>query len=102
MVNVGRLLPLVLLLWGCAGWKPYAEIGVGYQLNGETDYWLQQERSWQCSKDPEFLGELGIESSSSWKVAVEHESWVRCGGPFNSDPEVDSNRIKISKKFGGQ
>jgi hypothetical protein len=100
---VRRLFPLViLLLSGCAGWKPYAEFGVGYQIEDQTDYWIQQERNWQCSRDPEFIGEIGAESPNRWSVSLEHESWVRCGGPFNRDPEVYSNRIKISKKFGGQ
>ena len=93
---------ILLLLVGCAGAKPYAEIGIGYQLDKHTDYWLQTDRSWQCSDQPEFIGELGLETPKNWAIALEHESWVRCGGPFgDGKPEIDSNRIKITKKFGG-
>lgn len=102
MTLLNKILIISVLLSGCSTWKPYAELGLGYQLESSTDYWLQTERSWQCDEQPEFIGELGLESKNKWTIALEHESWLLCGGPFGKGrPEVDSNRLKISKKFGG-
>jgi len=95
------LLGIVVLLSGCAS-SPYAEIGIGYQLNGHTDYWLQTDRDWQCSKQPQFHGEVGLEFDGGWTVGYHHQSWWRCGGPFNNRPEVFTDDIRITKKWGGK
>ena len=98
------LYALLFLLSGCAS-TPYYEIGLEYQLDDYTDYWLQTERSWQCNKNVKFHGELGLKwrdcvGSADCKTGIDHESWLLCGGPFNDRPEVDSNGIKISIEGG--
>jgi hypothetical protein len=89
------------LLSGCAS-TPYAELSLGYQLDSGTDYWFQTDRSWQCSKNVQFNGEIGVEFKHDWKIGLHHQSWLLCGGPFNSRPEADQNDIRITKKFGGK
>ena len=89
------------MLAGCAA-SPYAEISLGYQLDGSTDYWLQTDRSWTCSKNVQFNGEVGLEFEHDLRVGLHHQSWVLCGGPFNTRPEVDSNDIRVTKKWGGK
>ena len=95
----------LLALTGCAS-SPYIEIGAGYQLDGSTDYWLQTDRSWQCSKNVQFHGEVGLELPEDFiwfdTIAIHHQSWWLCGGPFNHRPEVDTNDIRITKKWGGK
>jgi len=95
------LVTCMLLLSGCAS-TPYGEISLGYQLDDSTDYWLKTEQSWQCSKNVQFNAEAGLEFDNQWTVGLHHQSWLMCGGPFNSRPEVDSNDIRITKKFGGK
>jgi hypothetical protein len=91
-----RFLPL-LLLCGCA---PYAEIGVGYQLDSHSAWTLRTEREWQCS-NPQFHGEVGLEFEHQWTLAYHHQSWVGCGDPLNNKPELYQDHIQLSKKFGG-
>ena len=86
---------------GCAS-SPYAEIGLGYQIDGMSDYWLQTERPWQCS-NLQFHGEVGLEFDSGWTVGYHHQSWLRCGKPLgNNKPEVYTDDIRVMKKFGGK
>jgi hypothetical protein len=90
----------LLLLGGCSA-APYAELGLGYQVDAQTDYWVQTDREWQCSKQPQFHGELGLEFNNNWKIGYHHQSWVLCGG-HNDTPEVYMDDIRITKKFGGK
>lgn len=98
---MNRLWLLLLMLSGC-GATPYTTVGLGYQIDGETDYWLQRERTWQCSKQPSAHIEIGLEFENKLTVAAHHQSWLLCGAPFNNDPEVDQNEIRISKTWGGK
>ena len=96
-----RFLALALLS-GCAS-SPYAEVGLGWQVDGQTDYWLQQDRDWQCSHGPLVEAEIGLEMEGNWKVGYHHQSWLMCGGPFgDGKPEVYQDDIRITKKFGGK
>jgi len=95
------LFAVSLLLCGCAS-SPYAEVGIGYQLDSMTDYWLQTSRDWQCSKQPQVHGEVGLEWDNGWTLGYHHQSWLNCGGPFNSSPEVYTDDIRITKKWGGK
>lgn len=95
------ILACALVLGGC-GSTPYAEIGVAYQLEGMTDYWLQGERTWQCDKGPKAEIEIGVELEGNWQVGYHHQSWYACGKPFNKRPEVYQDDIRITKKFGGK
>ena len=100
------LILLAILLTGCAtledkGFKPFATIGVGYQLDSRTDYWVQTERKDQCSVNAPFFGDAGLHHRKNWKIYYSHQSWVACGGPFNSKPEIYADYIKVDKQFGG-
>ena len=96
------LIAIVLFLIGCASVEPYAEIGIGYQINKNTDWYLETQRDWQCSWQPQTHIEVGVETKSNWKIGYHHQSWLACGGPFNDHPELYQEQIKIIKKFGGQ
>lgn len=91
---------VLLLLAGCA--SPYATIGVAYQIDDQTDYWLQTDRDWQCGKQPQAHIEVGLEFDHQLTVGLHHQSWLMCGGPFNHRPEVYQNDIRIMKKWGGK
>jgi len=92
---------ITLLLTGCTA-TPYGELSLGYQIDGMTDHWLQTGRPWQCSKNIQFNGEVGLEFDNDWTVGYHHQSWLMCGGPFNERPEVYMDDIRITKKFGGK
>lgn len=92
---------LLIALTGCASVEPYATVGLGYQIEGQTDYWLKTDRSWQCDHNPKAIIEAGVELPNNWKIAYNHQSWVRCGRPFNRRPEVYQDDIRILKTWGG-
>lgn len=87
---------------GCGGVAPYATIGAGYQVDDNTDWYHRTDRDWQCSKQPQFHGELGLEFEHQITLFYHHQSWWRCGGPFNHDPETYVDYIGLEKKFGGK
>ena len=91
---------VLLLLAGC-GTSPYLEVGVGYQIDDNTDYWLQRDRSWTCDGALAHA-ELGLEFERQWRIGYHHQSHWGCGGPFNDDPEVYQDEIILTKKFGGK
>lgn len=86
---------------GCASVKPIAVLGVGYQLDSKTDHWLQTTRDYECSSNFPSHIKLGVETKNKWQISYYHQSWVPCGGPFNSKPETYKDQILIEKKFGG-
>jgi hypothetical protein len=92
-----------LLLAGCADHdpKPYVEVGLAVQMNSQTDYWVQSARSWQC-KNPKFSGQIGYELDNGIRIGLHHDSWILCGTGLNDDPEVYSNELRVTKKWGGQ
>jgi len=96
-----RLAIIALCLSGCAA-TPYAEISLGYQIDGMTDYWLQTSNPNQCSKNVKFDAELGLELPNDWTVGYHHQSWLLCGEPFSNIPEIYADDIRITKKFGGK
>jgi uncharacterized protein YceK len=94
------ILVAVLLLSGCAGISPYVEGALAYPIDSETDYWLQTDRSWQCSSGPQAHIEVGVtkgdeEQGGALSLGVHHQSWLLCGGPLNDKPEVDQNDIRL-------
>ena len=96
------LIVCLLFISGCAA-TPYAEMSLGYQIDGMTDYYLQTDRDWQCNKNVQFNGELGLEFDNNWKVGYHHQSWLMCGGPSNNNhPETYTDDIRITKKWGGK
>ena len=94
------LIATILVLSGCGGM--YGKVGLAAQVDRNTDYWLQTDRDWQCSKNVQFHGEVGYEFEHDVTVYYHHQSWLLCGGPFNDAPEVYTDRIGIDKKFGGK
>lgn len=92
---------LLVFLSGCSTMVPYAAFSLGYQIDAHTDYWLRTERTWQCDRNVQFNGELGVELPHNITIGYHHQSWLFCGGPFNSKPEVYQDDIRITKKFGG-
>ena len=98
-MGVRFLILLTVFISGCA--TPYAEVGVAYPLDKYTDYWVQTDRTWQCSNGPQAHFEVGVEKND-WQLGIHHQSWWGCGGPFNNRPEVYENDIRITKKWGGE
>lgn len=97
------LLTIVILSCvGCADVEPFARLSAAHQLNQHSDYLRSTERSYECSKNLQGIVELGVETKGHWEFSVEHQSWIFCGAPFNNDAETYTNKIKVSKKFGGQ
>ena len=94
------ILAAALLVVGCAGTEPYIQVGLGVPLDGHTDYWLQTDREWQCSKGPQAHIEMGLETPNNFKIGLNHQSWWLCGS-VNDRPEVYSNQIVLSKTWGG-
>lgn len=96
------VLACILLLSACSSAPGlYAEVGIGYQLDSRTDYWLQTDRDWQCKKQPQFHGEVGYEFPHDLRLGYHHQSWWRCGGPFNERPEIYTDDLRLTKKWGG-
>ena len=96
-----RWIFLLACLAGCAS-SPYVEVGLGYQIDNMTDQLVQTGHKDQCSRQPQFHVELGIETENNWKLGYHHQSWLRCGGPFNHRPEIYTDDIRLTKKWGGK
>jgi len=92
---------LMSMITGC-GTSPYFQAGLGYQLDGMTDYMLRTDRDWTCDDNWTGNFEAGLEFDNQWTAGYRHISYVTCGGPFNSKPEVYMDEIIISKKWGGK
>ena len=107
MIGVGKGYILIVALIasqglsGCAGTRPYAEIGIGYTLDSNSDWYLETKRDWTCDNHDVFHGEVGLEFPKDWTLGYHHQSHVSCGGPFNSNPELYQDEIILRKKFGG-
>jgi len=91
----------LLLISGCAS-SPYAEVSLGYQVDGMTDHWLQTSNPHQCSKNAKLDGEVGLEFENNWRIGYHHQSWLLCGAPLNGGPEIYQDDIRITKKWGGK
>ena len=94
----GLVLVVSLLFVGCA---PYLEVGVGYTIDQNSDWYLRTDRNWTCKNHDTFHAELGLEFKHQWRLGYHHQSHTSCGGPFNSLPELYQDEIILSKKFGG-
>jgi hypothetical protein len=95
--------PLMLLvITACSGTPaPYFEVGIGWNIDEMTDYWLKTEQSWTCDNNDTFHAELGLEWDNNVQLGYHHQSHVSCGGPFNDKPEVYQDEIILTKKWGG-
>jgi hypothetical protein len=92
------ILVLVLLLSGCSS-SPYIQIGIGYQLDGATDWYLQTDRDWTCNNKDTFHGEVGTTWDNGWSIGYHHQSHTSCGRPFNKDPELYKDEILVTKRW---
>lgn len=96
------LISIAILAGGCTTYaRPYVEVGLAYQLDQNTDYWLQKDRDWQCSNGLQGQLEVGYHISEPVlgndhiRIGYHHESWVNCGGPFNKRAEVYQDDIRV-------
>jgi hypothetical protein len=108
------LIAIAYLATGCATVEPFAEVGVGYQVDRQSNYYVQTERPWQCDSKYQAHLAIGAEvgdipKSSIWsflnnvKVGYYHQSWWACGWPVdNSKSELYQDDIRITKKWGGK
>ena len=96
-MRVILLIPFLLVV--CASTKPYAEVALDYPFTFSTDYWVHQDRSWQC-EPPGVVAEAGLETKNGWKAALYHESTLLCGS-WNKRPEIYENGVRVSKEWGG-
>lgn len=94
------LLACLLALSACSS-TPYFEVGVGYQIDDNSDWYLRTEREWQCSDNFQAHFEAGVEWDSGTRIGYHHQSWWSCGGPFNDKPELYVDDIRVTHKFGG-
>lgn len=103
MAKIVFMFLILLFIAGCASEnvKPFASLGVGYQLENSTDYWLQRERTWQCNEWQQAWVEVGAEFKGGCSLSIVHQSWWFCGGPLNKKPEVDMNALIGKCKIGG-
>ena len=99
---------LLLLVTGCStlekvpalpSVKPIATVQLNYAFPFSVDYWVDSRNSWQCEQ-PQFRGELGLQTKSKWEFGVYHESMVLCG-TWNKKPEIFENGAYIKKSWGG-
>ena len=89
----------LFLLAGCAGAKPYLEVGLSYSFPFSTDHWVHPDRSWQC-EPPRVDAEVGLEWHSGISAGLYHESMLLCGS-FNDKPEIFQNGARLSGRWGG-
>ena len=104
MCFIAALLLIVLMFAGCGG--TYVRLGLGHQIDDQTDYWLQTDRDWQCH-NPSFHGEVGYEFADPVigdraGIAFVHDSWLLCGSGLNDKPETYTNRAEAWVQWGGR
>lgn len=96
------LVTLLLLLAGCASNpEPYLQVGVGYQIDANSDWYLRTDREWQCSDNFQAHFEVGLDWGKT-TLGYHHQSWWTCGGPFNDRKELYVDDIRLTHQFGGK
>ena len=84
------------------GGSPYLDIGIAYQLDDMSDWYLQTDREWQCSQNWQARIGFGLEWDHV-SLGYHHSSWWVCGGPWWDDrPELYSDVILLNYRFGGK
>lgn len=101
MVTTTITLLMIAIASGCGTTSPYVEIGVGYTLDGMTDYWLQTDREWTCDNHDTFHIEVGAAFDNNLTLGYHHQSHLSCGGPFNNNSEVTQDELILTKRWGG-
>lgn len=99
-----RALIFVVALAGCSV-APYGEIGVGFRVDRQSDWYLRGERQW-TGRNPITQFEVGVEfdrlMSARPSCGYHHWSSLRDGGPFNSNPELYEERAICKLRWGGK
>ena len=98
LTNKSTIMLAAIILSGCAV-KPTASVQLNYAFPFSSDYWIHSDRSWQCEQ-PQFRGEVGLETKGGWEAGVYHESMVLCG-TLNTKPEIFENGVYVKKSWGG-
>jgi len=84
------------------GARAYFDVGVGYQIDSMSDWYVQTDRDWQCSQNWEAHFGFGLDWGRA-SLGYQHQSWWVCGGPYwNDRPELYSDRILFNYRFGGK
>lgn len=100
----------LLLLSGCAsiehhtGAAPYFDVGAGYMVNTNSDWFVRTDREWQCSRQPMAQFAVGLDWGKT-ELEYEHQSWWFCGGPkpfADGSPELYQDSINLTHRFGGK
>ena len=96
-------LVIVFILSGCTSGppRPYLELGLGYQIDGNSDWYLRTERDWTCNTGETAHIELGVEFDHDLTLGYHHQSHLSCG-TWNSRPELYQDEIILTKKWGGR
>ncbi|MEE9158940.1 MAG: hypothetical protein V3U60_11200 [Gammaproteobacteria bacterium] len=82
----------LVLLSGCGTFEVYGKGGVAYQIDDQTDYYLQTDRDWNCD-NPAAIVAVGMRNDKGTYCELMHRSWWRCGTGDNSDPETYYNEF---------
>ncbi len=100
-----------ILLQGCATIDNFEEkydadvsfkVGMGYQIDSQTDQLLQTTYKDQCDKNAKAIFGPGVEWKEKHELELLHESWYLCGTPFNNHPEMYSLDLRYMYKIGGE
>lgn len=104
--TIATVWPLLAALFvsGCAHIPEpvYLDVGVGYQIDSHSDWYVRTEREWQCS-DP-FQGQFALGwDFGATEIEYYHQSWIACGGPFGDGrPELYQDSVNLRHRFGGR
>lgn len=87
---------------GCANVRPYAEVGLAYQLDDRSTRVVRRESKYQCDRGLQGQFELGLKikeevlgENNHLRMGYHHESWVNCGSPFNEKPEISKDDVRL-------
>jgi len=96
------LLSALFLLSACAHIPEpvYLDVGVGYQIDNNSDWYVRTERDWQCSDNFQGQFALGWDFGAT-EIEYYHQSWYPCGGPFNNKAELYQDSINLRHRIGG-
>ncbi len=89
---------VVVCLGGCAS-SPYAEIGVGYQVQGTQ--FISGGNCINCGNPKAHIA-IGLEWDRGVRCEWQHHSQYLQGVPFNEDPEYSHDLIQCVKRWGGK
>lgn len=99
------LIGLMIIVSGCSTTKgkvaPYMEVGVGFMIEQNSDWYFHTARPWTCKHADTFHAEIGLELLNDVTIGYRHQSGISCGGPINSKPELYKDEILLTKKWGG-